>query len=236
MLNNNKLFIISLLMLSSFLLLSGCSSSEESSSQTINNSLSQNESEPSIEKTSTAKTNINKVAVIDDLSKIESLKSSKLENDSKNMLLSFDEVISIIGTKGDIAYPDESDETLKVMYWVFEDNGHKYFLDTIFFMDRLVNIESRLVNPSNILENYALNVSSNYEDEIIDIKSLTALKEVFGDAVLGLSYFTQTDDRIYIWKYKDDFISAYTTGEDSVIYTAVSEDVNTLLRSAANCH
>ena len=55
--------------------------------------------------------NIKNTPVIEELSKIENLRNLKFEKDSKANFLSFDEVIDLIGSKGEVVYPDEGDDT-----------------------------------------------------------------------------------------------------------------------------
>ena len=174
--------------------------------------------------------------VIGDLSKIENLKNLKFEKDSKANLLSFDEVIDLIGSKGEIVYPEEDDNTLKVMYWIYEEDGIEYFLDTTFYMDKLVNIESRIVSTLKIVDITSKSLDDNYVGEISNIKSYSNLKEILGEGTIVMKYFIPTNDRIYIWKYNDEFIAAYVSQEDLVAYIETSSDVNTLIRSSTNCH
>ena len=174
--------------------------------------------------------------VIGDLSKIENLKNLKFEKDSKANLLSFDEVIDLIGSKGEIVYPEEDDNTLKVMYWIYEEEGIEYFLDTTFYMDKLVNIESRIVSTSKIVDITSKSLDDNYVSEVSNIKSYSNLKEILGEGTIVMKYFIPTNDRIYIWKYNDEFIAAYVSQEDLVTYIETSSDVNTLIRSSTNCH
>ncbi|MBC5627754.1 hypothetical protein H8S20_02500 [Clostridium sp. NSJ-6] len=180
--------------------------------------------------------NTQKTPVIEDLSKIENLKNLKFEKDSKANFLSFDEVIDLIGSKGEVVYPEEGDDTLKVMYWIYEEDGIEYFLDTTFFMDKLVNIESRIVLTSEIVDISSKSLDTNYINDISDIKSYSTLKEILGEGTIVMKYFIPTNDRIYIWKYNEEFISAYVSEEDLVTYIETSSDVNTLIRSSTNCH
>lgn len=230
MIKKKKLFILSLLLSLSLLILSGCSSNPQ------NDITESTDDKVPLGKGIDNETDISSIPTINDLSKIDMLITLKFERDTNATLLPFNEVVSLFDTAGVIAYPEETDENLKVMYWIFEENNQKYFLDTIFFMDKLVNIESRLVEPSSIVENNSLNVPPNFKDEISNIKSLSELKELFGEPTLGMEYFTPSKDRIYIWKYKNEFISAYVFNDDTVSYTEISEDVTTLLKSATNCH
>lgn len=179
---------------------------------------------------------ISKTPIIDDLSKIENLKNLKLDKDKQANFISFDEAISIIGSKGEVAYPDESNETLKIMYWVYTKDEHKYFLDATFYMNQLVNIESQIVSSSDIIDISLKELSSNYKTEIDDIKSYESLKKVLGDGTIVMNYFVPTNDRIYIWKYKDEFISAYVSQEDNINYIKTSTDASELIVSSTNCH
>lgn len=174
--------------------------------------------------------------IIEDLSRIEKLKNLKLEKDIKANLLSLDEVIDLIGSKGEIVYPEEEDDTLKVMYWIYKENGIEYFLDTTFFMDKLVNIESRIVLTSEITDISSKSLEPNYINDISNIKSYSELKEILGEGTIVMKYFIPSNDRIYIWKYNNEFISAYVSQEDLVSYVETSTDVNTLIRSSTNCH
>lgn len=176
------------------------------------------------------------IPVIENISKIENLKNLKFEKDSKANLLSLDEVIALIGKKGEIAYPEEGDDTLKVMYWIYEEAGIEYFLDTTFFMNKLVNIESRIFSTSEIIDISSKSLDSNYIENISGIKSYSKLKEIIGEGTVVMRYLIPTNDRIYIWKYNDEFLSAYVSEEDLVIYIETSSDVNTLIKSSTNCH
>jgi hypothetical protein len=122
------------------------------------------------------------------------------------------------------------------MYWIYEEEGIEYFLNTTFFMDKLVNIESRIVLTSEIVDISSKSLDTNYINDISNIKSYSILKEILGEGTIVMKYFIPTNDRIYIWKYNDEFISAYVSEEDLVTYIETSSDVNTLIRSSTNCH
>lgn len=174
--------------------------------------------------------------VIGELSKIENLKNLKFEKDGKANLLSLDEVVELIGSKGEVAYPEEDDDTLKVMYWIYEEDGIEYFLDATFFMDKLVNVESRIVSNTEIVDISSKSLGSNYLNDISNIKSYSSLKEILGEGTIAMKYFIPTNDRIYIWKYNDEFISTYVSEDDLVIYIESSSDVTTLIKGSTNCH
>lgn len=214
----NKLFVL-LLFITTLLILSGCSNKIQIKS---NNS-------STIE-------NINKTPSITALDKIETLKSLKFERDANANLIPFDEVISLIGSEGELAYPIENDKDLKVMFWIYTKNEIEYYLDTTFYMDKLVNIESRIVSTSNIVDIPSNSLSPNYKNEITEIKDYSKLKEILGEGTLVMNYFVPGNDRIYIWKYNNDFISAYVSQENSISYIKISSDVNSLIISSTNCH
>ncbi len=214
-----KLIGLSLLA-STIFILAGCSTENNIKAKEGNTSVADTNSTP----------------IIKDLAKIEKLKNLKFEKDSKANLLSLEEVVDLIGSEGEIAYPEEDDKTLKVMYWVYEKEGIEYFLDTTFYMDKLVNIESRIVLTSEIIDISSKALESNYVNDISNIKSYSALKEILGEGTIVMNYFIPTNDRIYIWKDNNEFISAYVSEEDLVSYVEISSDVNTLIKSSTNCH
>lgn len=169
-----------------------------------------------------------------DLNKIKELQQIKnsLEVEQKDM--SYDEVISKLG-QGVVSYPTPDNKAVKVAYWKFEDNGYEYYLDTIFFNDTFINMESRLVEFPNYFQDSNIEDFNEIEEEIDNMTSLSQLESVVGKGVKAMQYYTEDNQAIYAWSYEEGFLVAYTTN-DKIVYLKTAKTLEELVVSSANCH
>lgn len=170
-----------------------------------------------------------KIAEIKELQQTKDL----LAKDLKTM--SYDEVVSKLGL-GEVVYPTPENKAVKVVYWTFEENGYEYYLDTIFFNDRFVNMESRLVDFPASFNEANIDAFSEIEGKINTITSLSELEEIVGNGVKAMQYYTEDNQAIYAWSYEEGFLVAYTSNEDKILYLRTAKTLEELVVSSANCH
>lgn len=149
--------------------------------------------------------------------------------------MSYDEVVSKLGL-GVVVYPTPENKAVKVVYWTFEENGYEYYLDTIFFNDRFVNMESRLVDFPATFKKANIENFSDIKGKINDITSLSELEEIVGKGVKAMEYYTEDNQAIYAWSYEEGFLVAYTSNEDKILYSRTAKTLEELVVSSTNCH
>lgn len=170
-----------------------------------------------------------KIAEIKELQQKKDLLAKELKT------MSYDEVVSKLGL-GVVVYPTPENKAVKVVYWTFEENGYEYYLDTIFFNDRFVNMESRLVDFPPKFKKANIEKFSDIEGKINDITSLSELEEIVGKGVKAMQYYTEDNQAIYAWSYEEGFLVAYTSNEDKILYSRTAKTLEELVVSSTNCH
>lgn len=230
-----KLLIVPL-MLSLIFLLNGCNSIKEDSnlatkSSTADSSLTENteDTEDTLDNSSTS--NIPKVS----LNKIEQLVTLKPSNTNNFKYAPYKEIIQLLG-EGITVYPNPSEENLKIVYWQFAENGERYFLDTTFFENNFVNMESRLLDPSNSLAKFNIGNYSTVKDNLKSQTSLKELEKIIGPGLKVKDYYTETSNVIYGWSHAEGFTIAYVTDGDDIIYLNTADNLESLINDSASCH
>lgn len=170
-----------------------------------------------------------------DLNKIKELQQIKNSLTKDQEYMTYDEVISNLG-EGVIAYPIADNKAVKVAYWNFKYNGYEYFLDTIFFNDNFINMESRLVEFPNYFQDSNIENFNELKDQVYNITSLSQLKGVVGKGVKVMQYYTAENQAIYAWSYEDGFLVAYTSNGDDIVYLKTAKTLQEVVISSANCH
>lgn len=227
-----KLFKIPL-MLSLVFLLNGCNSIKKdinvpAESITTATSLSEN-SEDTLADSSTS--NIPKVS----LNKIEQLVKLKPSTTNNFKYASYKEVIQLLG-EGITVYPNPSEENLKIVYWQFEENGERYFLDTTFFENNFVNMESRLLDPSISLDKFKIKNFGDIKESLQSLTNLKELKKIIGPGLKVKDYYTETSNVIYGWSHDGGFTIASVTDGDDIIYLNTADNLDALINDSASCH
>lgn len=172
---------------------------------------------------------------ISDLTIIDELRKIKESLRINNKYMSYNEVVDLLG-EGTISYPSIDDNSLMVMYWEFEENGFKYFLDASFYQDKFINMESRLVEFPDRFEKENIINYSEVKDSISEVKSLSELESIIGQGVKVTRYYTEGDDIIYGWSHAGGFTTAYTTNGDDILYIKTAERLDQLVKSSNSCH
>lgn len=227
-----KLLILPL-MLSLIFLLNGCNSVKEDSnlaakSSATDSSLTEN-TKDTLDNSSTS--NIPKVS----LNKIEQLVTLKPSTTNNFKYAPYKEIIQLLG-EGITVYPNPSEENLKIVYWQFAENGEKYFLDTTFFENNFVNMESRLLDPSNSLAKFNIENYSTVKESLQSQTSLKKLEKIIGPGLKVKDYYTETSNVIYGWSHDEGFTIAYVTDGDDIIYLNTADNLDSLINDSASCH
>lgn len=170
-----------------------------------------------------------------DINKIIELQRVKDELGKEQKSMSYDEVISILGN-GTVAFPTPNNKAVKVAYWEFKQNGYEYFLDTIFFNDKFVSMESRLAQFPNSFEEANIDNFNEVKEKVNSATSLGELEAIIGKGVKAMKYYTEENQSIYAWSYEEGFIGAYTIKDDKIIYVKTAKTLEELVVSSANCH
>lgn len=221
-----------LIIIATFVLLSGCSNINK---ETVNNQVSKFITKGSIKSNSESILGTDNTPKIDDINKILELSERKKSLQINSMYMSYNDVVNLLG-EGVISYPSINDESVMIMYWVFEENGFEYFLDASFYQGKFINMESRLVEfPDSFQKENILNYNE-IEESIVSIKSLSELEKIIGEGVKVMRYYTEVDDIVYGWSYNGGFVIAYTTNGDDILYIKTAERLDQLVKSSNSCH
>lgn len=224
------------LMLCVVFLFNGCSSVKEDNnipakSVSTDTSLTENSENTEDKSNNSSKSNIPKVN-LNKIGQLEKLKPSTA-NDFK--YAPYKEVTQLLG-EGITSYPNPSEENLKIVYWQFEENGERYFLDTTYFENNFVNMESRLLDPSNSLSKFKISNYSAVKEKLQTITSLKDLGKIIGPGLKVKDYYTETKDVIYGWSHDEGFTIAYVSNGDNILYLNTSDNLDTLINDSASCH
>lgn len=122
---------------------------------------------------------------------------------------SYKKVLNLLGG-GITYYPNPSEENLKIVYWKFEENGERYFLDTTYFENNFVNMESRLLDPSNSLAKFNIENYSAVKESFQSLTSLKELEKIIGPGLKVKDYYTETSNVVYGWSHDEGFTIAFT--------------------------
>lgn len=169
------------------------------------------------------------------LDKVNEVVRAKNLKGEGNFSLLYDETLEIL-KEGTVSYPNKTDKSLKIEYWIYEDNGYKYFLDGTFYMDNLVNLESRFVDIPKSLDKAFIENYSEIKSQINSAKTLKELENIIGKGIKSIKYHNESDDTIYAWEYSGGFLTAYVINGDEVINIRTSESLDDILAPTASCH
>lgn len=208
-----KLTVTSLLIGATFSL-AGCGSATKLATTSINS-----------EKTSTSQVSLSKI------NELTNLYSTTL---AESKYLTYDNVVAIMG-EGVVSYPTPSDKTLQVVYWTFEENGYEYYLDTIFFEDNLINVETRLTNFPKSLPNSNIDNFKKIQTQIVSAKDFTELSQLIGEGT-KLTHYYNVNSYITAWSYDNKFLVAEVSTNNELLGLKTTNNLNDVFQSSASCH
>lgn len=147
----------------------------------------------------------------------------------------YEDVIDILG-KGTTAYPYENDKTTKIEYWTFKENNIEYFLDTIYFDDKLISVQSKIVDEEDCLEEATFSNYKSLEEEIKNETSYSNLTKLIGEGVKVKEYYSDVNNSIYAWQHDLGVTVASVRNEDEILFIDTADSLDALINDSTSCH